>query len=324
MTRAMRKLALFAPIVVLAIPQVLASAVAAPGQPAKAAAGKTPPACGVKVLPLVAGNSWTYNSVGARDIKCAPIVVRDDLSRLVPPAPKTIKITVKSVDSKDPKDPKADTVATLEEVSTYEVRDTKGGKPHTTDVTIQSTITCNKTKFEISEKSFFFQGEPGGYQELTFDKFERKKDPGWKLTATGGIGDQEWREEIVAHWTRAAAKGDAKLGSGTLEIERRFIPQNPQNIATKFGTYTAEHLGIEVTGRVKLDKPVAPEGKPCTVKEPDGKEKDGTPKFKDKLVEQCDLPANWLNELWLVENVGVLQTLNTYAHMYQLSEAKLN
>jgi hypothetical protein len=315
----MRKLALVA--LAALVPVDLGSgAIAAPTKPA---AGKTPPACGVKFLPLVAGNSWTYENVGARTIKNEPIAMREDLVRSfpAPPAPKKIVITVKNVDSKGAD---KDTVATLEEVNTYEVRDLKGNKSKTTDVKITSTITCNKQKMIVSPESFFFQAEPGGYQELKFDKFDRKKDTGWKLSPTGTVGEGEWREEIVAHWMRSG-KNDARLGSGTLELERRFVPEQSQRIATKYGTYDTERLGIEVTGRVKLDKPLAPEGKPCLVKEPDGKEADGkTPKFKDKLVEQCDLPANWFNELWFVDNVGVIQSLNTYAHMYQLVAATLH
>ena len=39
--------------------------------------------------------------------------------------------------------------------------------------------------------------------------------------------------------------------------------------------------------------------------------------------EACDLPANAINQLWLVETVGVVQVLNNYAHMYQLIDAQL-
>jgi len=35
------------------------------------------------------------------------------------------------------------------------------------------------------------------------------------------------------------------------------------------------------------------------------------------------LPANWVNQLWLVPNVGVVQVLNAYGHMYTLTDAQL-
>src|SRR5512138_613342 len=155
----MRKLALVA--LAVFVPGS-AAVVAAPGA-TKAAAGKTPPACGVKILPLVTGNSWTYENVGARNIKNEPITIRDDLAKLAPPAPKKIVITVKNVESKGAD---KDTVVTLEEVSSYEVRDVKANKSKMTDMKVTSTITCNKTKMIVSPESFFFQAEPGGFQEL--------------------------------------------------------------------------------------------------------------------------------------------------------------
>ena len=36
-----------------------------------------------------------------------------------------------------------------------------------------------------------------------------------------------------------------------------------------------------------------------------------------------ELPANWVSQLWLTDNVGVVQTLNSYGHMYQLVETNL-
>ena len=36
-----------------------------------------------------------------------------------------------------------------------------------------------------------------------------------------------------------------------------------------------------------------------------------------------ELPAGWTNVLWLAPGVGMVQSLNKYAHMYQLAEATL-
>lgn len=269
-----------APLLALLVPSV---ALAAP----KGAGAPKAGACGVKILPLVVGNTWTYNSVAA------PMPATPDIARLSPPLPKVFVITVKSIEAKGP-----DTVVTLEEKVTYDMtKDPK--KPMHDDRTLTTTITCNAKKFDISPDSFFFAGEPGGFSGLTFDKLDRVKGTSWQLT-NGTIGDAEWREDIVAHWTRVPAKASgADLGSGKLELERQYTPQQPEQIITKGGSYKAEKLGLKTTGRVTLDKPMSPDLKPA------------------------ELPANWINQLWLVEGVGVVQALNTYAHMYQLVDSQL-
>ena len=248
---------------------------------------KTAGACGAKVLPLVEGNEWTYSAVAA------PAPPTDQIKRLSPPQPKMVVITVKSVDSKKG----ADTVVTLEEKITTDVsKDEK--KPQLDERTLTTTITCNaKTKFEISPDSFFFAGEPGGYFGLQIDSTEHKKGTSWQLT-NGGIGDKEWREDLAMKWTRVPTPGsDAKLGSGKLELERAYTPQPQEGVVTKLGSYSAEKLGLITTGRVTLDG--ASDPKPQ------------------------ELPANWLSTMWLANNVGVVQTLNAYSHMYQLTDAKL-
>jgi hypothetical protein len=256
---------------------------------AKGVTGKTIGACGAKVLPLVEGNQWTYEFV---DSGLPP---RDDLAKLLPIEPSSIVITVKSIE------PKGDeTVVHLEEKSSAEIKDPRDPKKKLLDERIiQSTITCSKTKFEISPDSFFFSGEPGGYFGLQFDQIDRPKDTTWKL-AGGVIGDQPWREDIVAHFTRTGFEGSgAKHDSGKLELERKFQPAQPESVNTaKAGLYTlAEKLAITITGRVTLDHQTDP--KPA------------------------DLPAGWINILWLYPNTGVVQVLNSFSHKYQLAAAQL-
>jgi hypothetical protein len=252
----------------------------------KGPVGKAVAPCGAKILPLVEGNKWTYGFVAS------PVPPRDDLVKLLPSQPSQVVITVKSVVAKGP-----DTVITLEEKTSGDL--SKDPKKHIMDErTITSTITCNAKKFEISPESFFFAGEPGGYFGLAFDKLDRARDTSWKLT-NGTIGDQEWREDIVAHFTRTPVAGSgAKLDSGKLELERKFTPAQPENINTKVGLYFAEKLAVVTTGRVTLDHP-QPDSKPS------------------------ELPAGWLTQLWLVPNVGVGQVLNAFGHMYMLTEVQL-
>jgi len=252
----------------------------------KGPVAKAPSACGARILPLVEGNQWTYGFVQA------PIPPRDDLAKLLPSQPSQVVITVKTIENRG-----TDTVVTLEEKTTTDL--SKDPKKHILDErTITSTITCNRTKFEISPESFLFAGEPGGYFGLTLDKVERPKDTTWKLV-NGTIGEAEWREDIVAHFTRTPFNGSgAKLDGGKIELERKFTPAQTENINTKLGVYNAEHFGITTTGRVTLDHP-QPDTKPM------------------------ELPAGWVDHVWLAPNVGVIQVLNGYSHMYMLTEVQL-
>jgi hypothetical protein len=266
------------------------TAVAVPKKPAVGA--KAAPACGVKVLPLVVGNTWTYAPVPSPD----PIA--QELTKLAPPQPRQIVVSVKSIETKG-----GDTVATLEEKLTYETVARTDKKPAVvSEVVVNSTISCNAKKFEISPDSFFFAAEPGGFRELVFDKLERSKDTSWKLTG-GTVGDAPWREDIIAHFTRQPVKGSAaKLSAGKLELERAFTPEKSETVVTRSGeTYDkAEKLALITTGRVTLDAPTSPTPAPS------------------------ELPKNWLSKLWFANGVGVVQTQNMYAHRYQLTAVQLN
>src|SRR5262249_31667348 len=138
---------------------------------------KTPSQCGVKILPLAVGNTWTYSMVPA------PTPADDQIKRLSPPQPNTVVVTVKSIDSKKG----SATVITLEEKSTTDLtKDPK--KPVLDERTITTTITCNGKKFEISPDAFWFAGEPGGTIGLELAAVERPKGTTWQLT-NGGIGE---------------------------------------------------------------------------------------------------------------------------------------
>jgi hypothetical protein len=250
------------------------------------AGGTAAPACGAKILPLVVGNSWTYVAIPA------PLPPSDQVKRISPTQPKQIVVTVKDVAAG-----KDETVVTLEEKITID-RTIDQKKPLLDEFTYTSTITCNAKKFDISPNSFFFAGEPGGVLGLEITQLDRAKGTSLQLTK-GGIGDAQWREDLKMTWARKPTEGSgAKLGSGKLELERQFTPQEPETITTKQGQYRAEKLGLITTGRVMLDG-AAPDAKPS------------------------ELPANWISQLWLARDIGLVQSLNSYAHMYQLTESTL-
>ena len=257
--------------------------VAAFGQPKS----KAKPACGVDLIPLVEGNQWTYSFVPPKD------AALPDIARLAPAIPKGFVITVKSVETKG-----AETVVSLEEKLTYDyTKDPK--KQIVEERVVHSTITCGAKKFDISPESFFFAGEPGGYQGLTIDKLDRK---GTSLQLTNGkIGESEWPEDLLIVYTKKPfEKSNATLGSGKLELERRFTPLESEDISTKSMAYQkTEKLALKTTGRVTIDKPIATDLKPM------------------------ELPADWTNIFWFDRGTGIVQTLNRYAHMYQLVDSQL-
>ncbi len=268
-----------------------AAAPVAPATPATPAVvlvpTKTATACGTKLLPLVVGNSWTYGQVAA------PLPAPDAIARIAPAEPKTIVVTVKSVDAKKG----GDTTVTLEEKVTVDLsKDPK--KPQLDERVVTSTIVCSATRFDISPESVFFAAEPGGIIGMTLTKVDRKGTD-WKLAA-GILGDAEWREDVSATWQRPATAGsEAPAASGKLELERVFTPGQGDLVITKAGSFKTERLFLKTTGRVTLD------GAPADLK-------------------PMELPDNWVNTIWLADGIGAVQLLNSYAHMYQLVDAKLN
>jgi hypothetical protein len=267
----------------LALVPAVAAAAPKPGKQDAAKAGAGKAACGAKIIPLAVGNQWTYNSIAA------PLPPPDAIKRLSPAQPKSIVITVKSVEAKG-----GETVVTLEEKLTIDrTRDAK--KPEIEEYAYESTVTCSDKKFEISPNSFYFAGEPGGYIGLEITKTDHLKGTSLVL-AKGTVGEAQWREDLAITWKHKPTEGsNAKLSSGKVELERQFTPQDPEPITTKSGMmYKAEKIGLLTTGRVTLEKP-------------------GNPNYKP-----MELPASWVSTLWMADNVGVIQTLNSYGHMYQL------
>ena len=101
-------------------------------------------------------------------------------------------------------------------------------------------------------------------------------------------------------WSRKPHDGSgARPGAGKLELERRFTPQDAESVITKGGSYKADKLALQTTGRVTLDKPLTADLKPM------------------------ELPADWITQMWFVNGTGVVQSLNRYAHMYQLVDSQL-
>ncbi|HRC59301.1 MAG TPA: hypothetical protein PKU97_25440, partial [Kofleriaceae bacterium] len=157
--------------------------------------------------------------------------------------------------------------------------------------TLTTTITCGPTKFDIGLESFFFAGEPGGYWGLEMTGVERKGTT-WNLLR-GTLPDLKWREDVTVTWKRVGVGG-----SGRLEMEREFVPEERQQVTTPSGIFNAEPLAIVVTGRVFVDG-AAPGAEPYG--------------FKEGMT----------NRMWLVDNIGAVQVENSFGHRYVLLNAKL-
>lgn len=337
----MRSLPVLAALLGLGLSPTVATAQQAKG-PAKVTS-----VCPGKVLPLQMGNTWTYESVAARDSKGNPVFPPENMTKLLPLRASKVIVTVTAV---EPNKEKQETTVRLKETATYDI--TKDPtKPKLFEQVVESVIVCSpKGKFDISPNSFFFAGEPGGYNGITFTKFDRKKETSLKLI-NNAIGENEWIEEISAEYKKESRPGsNAQLGGGKLEMERKYTPQAPEGVNTRTKLYpTTEKLGITTSGRLTLDPKFAPDGKPCSRKEIVEEKKPVTPPAPGAgsaaapppapgaapatetvqreiqvPTELCELPANWVAQLWFADNVGLVQALNPYAHMYQLADAKLN
>jgi hypothetical protein len=249
----------------------VAAAVAVTWAPGDAAAqkGKKKSACGIKGLPLVVGNQWTYAP------SPPPAKAPEAAARFIPPQPSKIIITVVAIDQKD-----GATVVRLDE--TLDARK------------LETTITCvDGKRFDISPDAFWFAGEPGGFIGLEMSKLERK---GTSWVVKGGRFEPTWREDLSATWKRIPSKGvEVELGGGTLQMERVFTSSRAlEPIAGPQKTIMAPKLSIEITGRITLD----------------GSEK------------TAEMPANWINHLWIADDLGVVQVLNSFFHQYTLIDFK--
>jgi hypothetical protein len=158
---------------------------------------------------------------------------------------------------------------------------------------LKTTLSCGTGKVEFSPDAFWFGGEPGGMLGFEFPTFART-GPTWVLTK-GTIGETPWREDVKATWKRTPTKDSgAEANSGKLEMERAFTPVQPETLNTPLGMFPAEKLAIQITGRISIDGQAAD-------------------------VKPYELKAGLVNALWLVDNVGVVQVLNSYSHMYVLT-----
>ena len=262
---------------------VIAFVVAAGAQPARAQK-KPKPACGIKYLPFIEGNSWSYEPMAS------PIALTSDekkrllaLEAHAPKAPTKVLIKVVSVVPQED----GSTVISLQETTVHQNDD---------KVERETTLRCTPKKLEISPQSFFFAGEPSGALKMELTNLV------WEDSFPGREGfrqAREWLIKVTADVSRDTSKGTgATLSAGKIEIERKMTVALKERLTTASGTYKrAVAVWYQMSGRSSVG-----------------------PNF-DKSVE---IPLGENGILWFEDNVGLVQARNRSAQWYQLVDKQLN
>jgi hypothetical protein len=262
---------------------VIAFFVAAGGHPARAQK-KPKPACGIRYLPLIDGNSWSYEPMAS------PIALTaDEKKRLLaleahaPKPPRKIDIKVVGVVPQED----GSTVITLQETTVHQNDD---------KVERETTLRCTSKKMEISPQSFFFAGEPGGGLKMELTNLV------WDDSFPGRQGFRQariWLIKVTGDLARDTTKGTgAKLSGGKIEIERKITVALRERLTTASGTYKqAVAVWYQMSGRASVGPNL------------------------DKSVE---IPLGENGILWFQDGVGMVQVRNRSAQWYQLVDKTLN
>ncbi len=182
--------------------------------PAAAQKAKRPkPACGIKYLPLVEGNWWTYEPVNQPPAG--------------PPAAQ-LKVEVVKVETEG-----KTTTITMKE--TYR------------EVEFEMIATCTKAGLVLPPESFFFAGEPGGVSNITIENYTHK---GTSFPIKFKPGDQ-WFEEFKFDVVRAPAEGVKVVHEpAKVELERlTTVSRGQQIVDTAIQTYRTTPIEFEIRGR---------------------------------------------------------------------------
>ena len=151
----------------------------------------------------------------------------------------------------------------------------------------------------ISPDSFFFAGEPGGYLGMKIDT--ARPPEGHERTAgrrRAASATRSGARISTMHWTRMPTEGsEAKLGS---RQARARAPATRRAQPESSSRSTASIQGREARPRHHRPRHARQSAR------------------SDTDCKPAELPANWVTTLWLADGVGLVQSLNSYAHMYQL------
>lgn len=270
----------------LGVGAALALAPAVTAQPRAAKPAPVPKACNVTAIPLVVGNSWTYEPVAPPP----EYDLTEGQKKQTPLQPQKVVITVSAIDTKD-----GVTTVTLHEESVFQMAPDKPAdtKAHDTQI----TCTPGGGKFSVGLDAFWFAGEAGAYHGIELADVERK---GQTLSLAAGkinAGASDWHDDVVARWKHVpTGKVTPQMRSGQVTIARHWVLQKDEPIATKLGSWTTKKLGLENMTTVTVE-PAPPE----------------------PLRE----PVLRVHFFWFADGVGPVQVLNSFGQMFQLNAATL-
>ncbi len=242
------------------------------------------PACGIKYLPLVEGNTWIYEPMDPPEVAPGQAAAapgkRKRWATVKPPDKVTIRVT------KIEPDGKKATVITLEETAGADTRTVK--------------LRCSKAGLEVSPQSFFFSGSPGGGYLMELSNLTRTGKP-FPSGRAGLRATTGWTETINADVTRTASKPVAGAAAvhpaAKLTVERSVLIEGIQPVAVSSGNYPkATRVRIDLSGRATIMEPT-------------------------KRVKE--IPAAQVGILWFANNVGVVQTRDSAGRWFQLTSTVL-
>jgi hypothetical protein len=211
----------------VAFGSVLAVLVFAPSAHAQQKPRKSPPACGIRYLPLAVGSVFTYGYVQGSQSR------REN----EPPLPPELVIEVLKVEPAE-KDGKRIPGSKVTLSERYR------------GVTKQTEIFCSGSGFSVDPQSFFFTGEAGGGLNMDLVDVNRTSDdPSWPAQLKTGA---TWREDINAKVVRRPTAGSslAAIPEAKIEIERIAKVEGSETITVG----DSEHKGsqkvlLKLTGR---------------------------------------------------------------------------
>jgi hypothetical protein len=182
-------------------------------------------------------------------------------------------------------------IDTKDGVTTVTLSEDLDGRTHA------SSITCTAGgRFQIAANSFWWNGEPGTTFGIELSDVERK---GQTLELTAGkITGLEWHDDMLGKWKHVAtAKATPTMSTGTVSVVRHLAVQPAELVSTKAGSWKALKIGIESTIVVTIDRTTA---KPLR-----------------------DIPL-MVNFLYQVDNVGIVEAINSFGQMYVLTAFTVN
>ena len=257
------------------------------------AAGKAAPACGAKVLPLVAGNTWTYNPVAAPT-----------------PPPEAIAAHRARAAEGDRHHGEVDREARAPTRSSRSRRRSpidrtqgpEGSRSSTSDTITSDDHVQRQEVRHLARAASSSRASPAATSASSSTSSIARRTRASTLTKGAHRRDRVARGPRRSHVDaeadrRARARSSAR---GKLELERQFTPQPPEKVDhDEDGLVQGREARPHHHRPRDARQPLTPEGKPCSIATIDPEEAESR-----SSSAACELPANWISTLWLADGVG--------------------